>query len=333
MAMENSSNGNNKKRGTMDTPVKQQIIDTTRMLLADGFLDGHVAMRCRSDAEKFLMAKARHPGKLQEKDIRIFHVKNGEPADGNHDANDASAERFVHAAIFAARPDIKCSIHTHATALKTLSASSMQLPANSSSHSSRNHKSHRNSGGSSQQSQSHNQRQQQQQQPKHQQHLMTQGAAMAYPQPMWKAALQLQVEERKRMMATQIIKQIEFYLGDTNLPYDSYLLNQMERLAIKATPSSPPTTNSQQEVKESAKTGRAWLPLDLIIKFKRMQMILSPLENNTDLRRQAVAQALQGSKILELSQDGFYIRRRFHFPKLSANPTTPSSALPSLPIQ
>eukprot|EP00465_Bigelowiella_longifila_P014729 CAMPEP_0185255428 /NCGR_PEP_ID=MMETSP1359-20130426/4461_1 /TAXON_ID=552665 /ORGANISM="Bigelowiella longifila, Strain CCMP242" /LENGTH=315 /DNA_ID=CAMNT_0027839319 /DNA_START=177 /DNA_END=1124 /DNA_ORIENTATION=+ len=315
----------------MDTPVKQQIIDTTRMLLADGFLDGHVAMRCRSDASKFLMAKARQQGKLQEKDIRIFHVKNGEPIDGNHDASDASAERFVHAAIFAARPDIKCSIHTHATALKALSASSMQLPAanSSSSNASRNHQSHRNSGGSSQQSQSHNQRQQQHHQPKHQQHLMTKGAGMAYPQPMWQAALQLQVKERKRMMASQIIKQIEFYLGDTNLPYDSYLLNQMERLAIKAMPSSPPTTNSQQEVKESAKTGRAWLPLDLIIKFKRMQMILSPLENNIELRRQAVAEALQESKILELSQDGLYIRRRFHFPKLSANPTT----LQNLPVQ
>eukprot|EP00466_Bigelowiella_natans_P013819 jgi/Bigna1/144730/aug1.90_g19438 len=269
----------------MDTPVKQQIIDTTRMLLADGFLDGHVAMRCRSDAEKFLMAKARHPGPMYKnslKDVEFYTRTMSVPIHYLCDCPSQKIARERHSNI--SREECfgdKFGFYA-------------MLPS----------------------------RQQQQQQPKHQQHLMTQGAAMAYPQPMWKAALQL-----------QIIKQIEFYLGDTNLPYDSYLLNQMERLAIKATPSSPPTTNSQQEVKESAKTGRAWLPLDLIIKFKRMQMILSPLENNTDLRRQAVAQALQGSKILELSQDGFYIRRRFHFPKLSANPTTPSSALPSLPVQ
>mmetsp|Transcript_21869 Transcript_21869/g.30527 ORF Transcript_21869/g.30527 Transcript_21869/m.30527 type:complete len:302 (-) Transcript_21869:123-1028(-) len=281
----------------MDASVKQQIIDTTKRLLQDGFLDGHVAMRCRSDGDKFLMAKALPPGtKIKGKDIRMFHIKNGEPAD-DMDSAEASAERFVHAAIFAARPDIKCSIHTHAAALKTLSSSAMQLPNG------QNHQHHAGQG----------------------QAIPQNGSQGVYPQPMWRAALQMQVEERKRIMSHQIIHQIEFYLGDTNLPFDSYLLNQMEKLAIKATPATPSSGSGEQEEKESAKTGRAWLPLDLIIKFKRMQIILSSLENNPDVRRDAVAVALKDSKVLELSKDAKCVRRRFPLPSDSSNIQHPNT--------
>mmetsp|Transcript_39813 Transcript_39813/g.77394 ORF Transcript_39813/g.77394 Transcript_39813/m.77394 type:complete len:305 (+) Transcript_39813:109-1023(+) len=290
----------------MDDSVKKQIIDTTRMLLQDGFLDGHVAMRSLDETDKFYMARAVSAGKVGTKDIRKYHVNNGEPADSG-DSAEASAERYVHAAIFKSRPDIKCSIHTHAAALKTLSASFMN--------------------------QQQQQQQQQQQGGGQQIHTPTQShGANMYPQSMWQATLQMQVEERNRVMADHIIKQIEFYLGDQNLPYDSYLLNQMQNLAITAVPATP-TDSSAKEADEKrpsslTATGRAWLPIDLVIGFKRMQMILSPLESNKDVRRNAVVNALQASRLLETSKDKLYVRRRYPLPNMvtSATPTSGETA-------
>jgi len=255
-------------------------MDTTRMLLQDGFLDGHVAMRSLEEQDIFYMARAVSPGNLNEKDIRKYLVKNGEPVESG-ESSGVSAERYVHAAIFAARPDIKCSIHTHATALKTLSASAM-VP--------RGH------------------------------------APNMYPQPVWQAALQTQVEGRNRIMSGQIIAQIEFYFSDQNLPYDSYLLNQMQKLAIKASPLSPKKHEQKGTHNGSALTGQAWVPLELIIGFKRMQMILSPLEKNKNIRREAVARALQSSKMLELSKNRLYVRRRYPLPNSNMGTSDGSAA-------
>eukprot|EP00470_Lotharella_oceanica_P001227 CAMPEP_0170167650 /NCGR_PEP_ID=MMETSP0040_2-20121228/997_1 /TAXON_ID=641309 /ORGANISM="Lotharella oceanica, Strain CCMP622" /LENGTH=310 /DNA_ID=CAMNT_0010405743 /DNA_START=514 /DNA_END=1446 /DNA_ORIENTATION=+ len=279
------------------------------MLLQDGFLDGHVAMRSLVEADKFYMARAGSTGKVGEKDIRKYHINNGEPADAA-DPAEASAERYVHAAIFKSRPDIKCSIHTHAAALKTLSASFMNQQAGA-------------GGGHLQhQPQQHHHHQQQQHiSAPPQNHSPTQPAHNGgYPQQMWQATLQMQVEERKRVMSKQVVHQIEFYLGDQNLPYDSYLLNQMQNLAISAIPATP-TDSSVKEADEKrpstlTATGRAWLPIDLVIGFKRMQMILSPLENNKELRRQAVVKALQTSRLLETSKDNLYVRRRYPLPSM-----------------
>jgi len=256
-------------------------LETTKVLLQDGFLDGHVAMRSLADRGKFYMAKAVSSGKIAEKDIQIFFIKNGEPADDS-DPAEASAERYVHAAIFAARPDIKCSIHTHAAALKTLSSTPM-IPGQSAA-------------------------------PHHH-------PSLHYPQPMWQASLQNQMDEQKRVMSHQVVTQIEFYLGDQNLPYDAYLLNQMQKLNIKARPARE---GKSQESKEDIKTdetttistGRAWVPLELLIGFKRMQMILSIIENKKEVRVEAVASALESSKLLQLSENRKYVRRRHSLPSV-----------------
>ena len=85
----------------------------------------------------------------------------------------------------------------------------------------------------------------------------------------------------------EILKQVEFYFSDANLPRDKYLW-----------------TLTQSDPKKEG-----WVPIKNIASFKRMQRF-QPVEN--------IATALRASKeLLEVNEDGTMVRRNVPLVRLS----------------
>lgn len=86
---------------------------------------------------------------------------------------------------------------------------------------------------------------------------------------------------------SKIMKQVEFYFSDANLPRDRFL---------------------QEELK---KNEEGWIALSVIASFKRMQAL------STDLA--VIADALKASQIVEVSADGAFVRRVSALPEQTAD--------------
>ncbi len=91
----------------------REISEASRILARHGILDayGHVSRRHPSDPTSFLMSRSLAPSLVRPGDIVALDF------DGNPRANaDARLflERFLHAEIYRARPDVTAVVHSHA---------------------------------------------------------------------------------------------------------------------------------------------------------------------------------------------------------------------------
>ncbi len=87
-----------------------------RILGNEGVVDsfGHVSVRHPENSERFLLSRSRAPNLVSREDILEFGP-DGQPVKDNGPA--PYNERFIHAAIYNARPDVQCVIHSHAEPL------------------------------------------------------------------------------------------------------------------------------------------------------------------------------------------------------------------------
>src|SRR6202521_3171495 len=90
----------------------EDLVAANRILAAERVVDafGHVSARHPEDAGRFLMSRARSPEIVGKSDIMEFTL-DGEPADAR--GRKTHLERFIHAALYEARPDIQCVVHNH----------------------------------------------------------------------------------------------------------------------------------------------------------------------------------------------------------------------------
>ena len=86
---------------------------------------GHVSARSQRNKERFYIARNIAPAFVTPRDI-IETGMDGQPAVGSR--TDQDEERFIDAAIYAARPDAMAIVHTHAPELIAFSVSSTALP-------------------------------------------------------------------------------------------------------------------------------------------------------------------------------------------------------------
>lgn len=92
--------------------VLDDIVVGSRILADLGVVDGfgHVSARSPANPKHFLMARSVAPALVTAEDIMEFDG-NGEPVDARGRA--IFLERFIHAAIYRARPDVMAVVHAH----------------------------------------------------------------------------------------------------------------------------------------------------------------------------------------------------------------------------
>jgi ribulose-5-phosphate 4-epimerase/fuculose-1-phosphate aldolase len=94
------------------TTTISDLVAANRILAHHGVLDayGHVSVRNPDDPDTFCLSRSLSAGQVGESDIMRFDLKGG-ALDG--DGRPPYLERFIHAAIYAARPDVHCVLHAH----------------------------------------------------------------------------------------------------------------------------------------------------------------------------------------------------------------------------
>ncbi|NTF83977.1 class II aldolase/adducin family protein [Rhizobium rhizogenes] len=91
--------------------ICEQISVASRILYAQGVVDafGHVSVRAM-DAKGFWMSRSMAPALVTAHDV-VMHGEDGDPHD---QAVRPFLERFIHAEIYRARPDVMAIVHSHA---------------------------------------------------------------------------------------------------------------------------------------------------------------------------------------------------------------------------
>lgn len=91
----------------------RDLVIANRILAKEDVVDayGHVSLRHPERPDRFLLSRSRSPELVEAGDIMEFNF-NGEPAAS--DPRPPYLERFIHAAIYEARPEIMAVVHAHA---------------------------------------------------------------------------------------------------------------------------------------------------------------------------------------------------------------------------
>lgn len=98
----------------MDTLIELMIAN--RILANEGVVDGfgHISVRHPHNPERFIMSRSRIPILVTVDDLMEFDLS-GEPIDQRD--RPVNIERFIHASILEARPDINSVVHNHSHAV------------------------------------------------------------------------------------------------------------------------------------------------------------------------------------------------------------------------
>lgn len=102
------------------------VVAANRILADQGVLDsyGHVSARHPQDAQRFLISRSLAPELVTAKDIMSLDL-DGNPPKG--DPRSSYLERFIHAEIYRARPDVMAVVHSHAASVIPFASSQIKL--------------------------------------------------------------------------------------------------------------------------------------------------------------------------------------------------------------
>lgn len=103
-----------------------ELVTANRILAREGIVDafGHASIRHPERPDRFFLSRARAPGCIEAEDLLEIAL------DGTViDAGDrkAYAERFIHAAVYEARPDVRAVIHNHSPSVIPFGVTSTPL--------------------------------------------------------------------------------------------------------------------------------------------------------------------------------------------------------------
>jgi len=115
--------------GPIVTDVKRAIRDVVianRILAHEGVVDayGHVSVRHPRDPTRYLLSRSLAPGLVESGDVIEFDLE-GKAVDG--DPRPPYLERFIHGAIYEARPEVQAVVHAHAEAVLPFTISTTAL--------------------------------------------------------------------------------------------------------------------------------------------------------------------------------------------------------------
>ena len=92
--------------------VLEELVTANRILANEGIVDsfGHVSARHPDNPQHYLLSRARAPERIGRGDI-VEYALDGAAIDKNAPA--PYMERFIHGAIYEARPDVHAVVHNH----------------------------------------------------------------------------------------------------------------------------------------------------------------------------------------------------------------------------
>lgn len=95
------------------TSLQRDLVLANRILADQGVLDafGHVSIRLPDQPDHYLISRSLGPALVTEDDLQLFTLE-GQPV--SDDPRPAYAERAIHGAIYAARPEVMAICHNHA---------------------------------------------------------------------------------------------------------------------------------------------------------------------------------------------------------------------------
>ena len=90
----------------------EELVTANRILAREGVVDsfGHVSIRHPGHAGHFFMSRARAPECIDVEDLMEFTLE-GKPVDAA--GRKGYSERFIHGAVYEARPDVHAVVHHH----------------------------------------------------------------------------------------------------------------------------------------------------------------------------------------------------------------------------
>jgi ribulose-5-phosphate 4-epimerase/fuculose-1-phosphate aldolase len=108
--------------------VRKDLVIANRVLALENVVDayGHVSVRHPERPDRFLLSRSRSPQLVSASDILEFSLDGKIVGDDNRSPY---LERFIHAAIYEARPEIHAVVHAHAEDILPFSISKTRLQA------------------------------------------------------------------------------------------------------------------------------------------------------------------------------------------------------------
>lgn len=109
-----------------ESTLGSDLVYANRILYDQGVLDafGHVSVRDEKNPAHFFLSRSLAPGLVTTKDI-LEYDRDGSPIDAQGRA--VYIERFIHAAIYRARPDVNAIVHSHSPSLIAFSVTGTSL--------------------------------------------------------------------------------------------------------------------------------------------------------------------------------------------------------------
>lgn len=94
----------------------EHVVIANRILAHEGVVDayGHVSVRHPLRADWFLLSCSRSPELVVADDIKVYDFEGRAVEDDGHQPY---LERFIHSAVYRARPEVNAVIHSHANAV------------------------------------------------------------------------------------------------------------------------------------------------------------------------------------------------------------------------
>jgi HCOMODA/2-hydroxy-3-carboxy-muconic semialdehyde decarboxylase len=92
--------------------IIEELVTANRILATEGIVDsfGHVSVRHPERADRYLLSRARAPERIEADDIMEFTLE-GDPVDAR--GRKPYLERFIHGALYEARPEVQSVVHNH----------------------------------------------------------------------------------------------------------------------------------------------------------------------------------------------------------------------------
>jgi HCOMODA/2-hydroxy-3-carboxy-muconic semialdehyde decarboxylase len=108
--------------------LRRDLVTGNRIFAHHGILDayGHLSVRDPEHADRFIMSRARAPELVTEDDLMTFDLEGQQMT---RDARSPYQERFIHAAIYEARPEVQAIVHCHTPSILPFSVIDVPLRA------------------------------------------------------------------------------------------------------------------------------------------------------------------------------------------------------------